>query len=97
MLLGDNNTLYENHTGEDTDRYLEKRYATNKNVIYISAEKALCVNAKCPLTAAQGIPITFDPDHFTREGAQLAVRQMFTAEIKKAIFDHLASRIETRK
>jgi peptidoglycan/LPS O-acetylase OafA/YrhL len=93
LLLGDPNTLDENgDMGSDLrmDYYLGKRYAANDNVIYISSKQTLCMNTKCPLTAGLGIPIDWDGDHFTREGAELAVQRMFTAEIRKAIFDRLA-------
>jgi len=74
-----------------TDHYLGTRYADNNNIIYISAKRTLCMNGKCPLTAGPGIPLKCDRDHFSREGAELAVQRMFTADVRKAIFDRLAT------
>jgi hypothetical protein len=48
------------------------------------------MNAPCPLTVAPGIPLECDKDHFSPDGAKLAVRRMLTAETRKAIFDRLA-------
>jgi peptidoglycan/LPS O-acetylase OafA/YrhL len=96
MLRHDSNTLDEDNdigSRRDSDRYLMSRYAAEKNVIYVSAKRALCLDTKCPLTAGPTEPIQWDTDHFTRDGAALAIQKMFTEEVKEAILSRLASRV----
>jgi hypothetical protein len=94
MLRHDSNILDEDidiGSRRDSDSYLMSRYAVEKNVIYISAKQALCLDTKCPLTAGPTEPIQWDTDHFTRDGAALVIQRMFTNEVKEAILSRLAS------
>ena len=93
MLRHDINALDDDtDTGSpwDSDRYLASRYATKKDVIYISAKRALCSDRKCVLTVRSGIPIQWDRDHFTADGENFAIERMFDEQIRALIFNRLA-------
>lgn len=96
MLLGDLNTFDENNevgAMQNTDNYLDKKYAGNENVIYISARRTLCMDTKCPLTVDQGIPIQLDKDHFSRAGAEFFIKRTFTADIVgRRLFERMTIR-----
>ena len=80
MLRGD----YDTKAGNEGvgapfwgDYYMKDRYSGMEGVKYISSRATFCVDQDCPLATESGIPINWDRDHFTREGAVVVVQHMF--------------------
>lgn len=87
LLDGDASTVAEWHVGGETDASFGKRFAGNQHVLYISPRATLCTNSKCPLAGDDGLPLLWDKDHFTEEGAEFAVHRMFdNAAVERVIF-----------
>lgn len=77
----------DNGRDQTSDYLLQKHYAESRNVIYISPKQIFCKNSACPLAGDDGLPLQFDSDHFTKQGAELAVHLMFgTPSIEHRIF-----------
>jgi peptidoglycan/LPS O-acetylase OafA/YrhL len=80
LLRGDHDIRAEDEYTDDTirlDRYMKSRYGSMQGVRYISFQDAFCLGSECPLATESGIPIYWDNDHFTREGADLVVKHFF--------------------
>jgi peptidoglycan/LPS O-acetylase OafA/YrhL len=80
MLRGDRSTLAKDEYTADTislDEYMKDRFGHVRGVRYISFQDAFCTGGQCPLTTESGVPIYWDYDHFTREGARLTLKHFF--------------------
>ena len=89
LLHFDNNKLDEGHDNgrdQNSDYIFAKHYADSSRVIYISPKQTFCKNSACPLAGDDGSALQADTDHFTKEGAELAVSRMFDASTQMKIF-----------
>jgi peptidoglycan/LPS O-acetylase OafA/YrhL len=95
LLRGDENKFDEdadNGAAQNSDYWLEKRYESNPQVTYVSVKQTLCRSSKCPLAGEDWLPLHADAGHFTKEGAELAVRRMFEhRSFEKKIFVSFAA------
>jgi hypothetical protein len=78
LLRGDHGTTAANNGwAAYADRAMTHRYDGIKGVRYISVEQTFCGGAPCSIITDDGIPTNWDVDHFTLEGARMAVQRMF--------------------
>ena len=83
MLRGDYSIRAEDEYTDDTislDDFMKERFGRVPGVRYISFQDTFCTGSECPLAPETGVPIYWDTDHFTREGAELAVKHFFADE-----------------
>jgi hypothetical protein len=80
LLRGDHDTRAEDEGIGATfwgDHYMKERYSGMDSVRYISSQDSFCQDRKCPLVTESGVPVNWDNQHFTLEGAKLVVRRFF--------------------
>ena len=81
LLRGDHDT----RAGSDAimgssyngDIHMKGRYSGLQGVRYLSYVDTVCDEPSCPLVTPPGVPIYFDADHLTTEGAQWVVGRLF--------------------
>jgi peptidoglycan/LPS O-acetylase OafA/YrhL len=67
------------------DYYMKGRYSGLDGVRYISFQDTFCKGRECPLVTESGVPMWWDNYHFTREGADLVLKQMFPGGLLKGM------------
>jgi peptidoglycan/LPS O-acetylase OafA/YrhL len=81
LLQGDHYTRAGNDakmgSSYNGDNHMKSRYSGLQGVRYLSYVDMACDEPTCPLVTPSGVPMYFDTDHLTMEGAQWVVRRLF--------------------